>query len=829
MPTLSEKNKIVPAKWMIPSMKRKIEETRGIDFLLDYIEERIWLSKDMPPKIKIKGPGSKVLVLRSGTGSGKSTMIPPALYARFFDKINRNIIITQPTIATATDIPYQIIQYTDLKLGQNLGFQTGTIARKPVKGILFSTTGILLQFLKTLTDEQFMRKYSFIIIDEVHNRAMDTDSTLYYVKQLLKRNYETADCPFVILMSGTFDPKPFMDYFQCPKENFLDVLGSSFPIEDHFTKYDLSNYLEYAVDLVERLHIENIDDVVSDAKIRDILVFIQGNVQIKMLSDKIHYLNTKVFSRGLEYARKHNEEQQAKYKKIGGRASAPPDAYYLAPIGLMSRNIQKGGREYKDLYSDISSVSVEIYEFDAEGNRTDKILDVVYASRRVMLGTNSIETGLTIDTLKYCIDTGYVKESMFYPNLNCQILIDKNVSQASSRQRRGRVGRKAPGQFYACYTADVYRDMQPLPAPDIVKEDISLFLLNIILSETKTTLEISDYSDEAFQMSKYDQNWYSLKTEMPFYASKLDFIQSPSADSLGYSIEKLATLGFIDHEYKPTIIGLYGAKFRKLSIENIRMILAGYQHGANVLDLITIACCIEIGFEIGIQRRKYVPRNPLGVSADESIFYNKILFADEFIEYLFIWYDFMQAIEKVGAVLEKNSIAGAKKAIPINYVPGWCEENGFKLDGLMRVVELRDEILGDMLTMGINPYYNGLDLPRGTYNLVSILRRNLTDGMQEIIKIKHCIYEGYRLNVCIWDIHRKAYISGNHIALSLDSKLTKAMTPDADLKQTRPQKIIVSGITLMESFFDKGNYDFVGGEVSVLDGFVDVDIDFVSH
>jgi HrpA-like RNA helicase len=639
-------------------------------------------------------------------------------------------------------------------------------------------------------------------------------------------------------MSGTFEPKIFMDYFKCPKEHFIDVLGATYPTKDNFLEFDSSNWMEYAIDLIEKIHIENISDITNKNKFSDILIFLQGAAQIKKISDKIHYLNSKIFSKGLEESKKHVEEQQKKYKtggKAGNKTNSKIDAYYLAPIALMSENISSGSKSYMDLYSNIDSVTVDIYNFDEKGERIDIPIATVPASRRIMAGSNAIETGLTIQTLGYCIDSGFVKESHFNPNFNCQVLIDKNVTQASSRQRRGRVGRNAPGVFYACYTSSVYESLPKLPFPDIVKEDISLFLLNIIIDKTKTTLVEVEYNKrtaECFQMNQFNQQWYKLTREEIFDASSLDFIQYPSADSIGYATEKLHGLGFIDHEYNPTLFGLYGSKFRKIKLENIRMILAGYHHNANILDLVTIACCIQIGHELGIQKKKYKPRNPLRVSEEEANQYYKLLFLDEFIEYLFIWDDFMNAIDSISSVLEKNiKLVKPSKGniMPVNYLPNWCKENGFKLEGLLKVIELRDEVIETMLTMGLNPYYNGLGLSRGAYNLVNILQRNIQEGIDEIKKIKYCIYEGYRFNVCIWNNISKTYVGTYaHNNITINSKLIKPLTADDDIKQLRPQKIIVSTVTVQQNS-NKNIYEFIGGDISVLDGFLDVDIEFLYH
>lgn len=863
LPTLFKAGSLIPQKWMSVEQKKDAANLPAIEWIISYLIERSW-DRQTPPKIRIKGPGSRVGIFRSGTGTGKSTVFPPAIFKEFFEKRGnkKTIICTQPTVATATDIPYQITMFNPtLIMGQTLGFQTGSLIRKPIKGVIFTTIGILLQHLKLLTDEEFMRKYSYIIIDEIHNRSIETDLTLFYLKRFLARNYEEPECPYIILTSGTFDEKVYMEYFECPPDSFLDIVGSSFPIEDNFTKFDLTDWFTYVVDLVEKIHVDNIVDITDNKLFRDVLIFVSGGGQIKKIRDAIHLLNTNIFSKGIEYAKKHSAEQQSKYK-TGGKEKIKVE-YYICPISVMSEDMQKGAADYQNLFSDIATVTVPIYEFTDEGERTEKVIKYVPASRRVMIGTNAVETGLTIDTLKYCIDTGMVNESQFNPNFGVNILVNKNCTQASSRQRRGRVGRKEPGVFYACYTKDTYDKLQVIPFPEIIKSDVTISLLNIMISETETTLveishEISaehikkgktfeDIHPGAFQMNQFDQRWYELQVIKPFDAKSLDFIQYPAADSIGYGLEKLQGLGFVDDEYKVTVFGYFASKFRKVKLENIRMILAGYHNGANIIDLITIACFIEAGHSLGIKKKKYIPRNPLNLTPAVAEQYFTMIIADEFVEYLFIWDDFMKEVEHVSDLIAKasaslnikNSLSfGGKEskskepisAEILSHLVTWAEKNSFNHDVLIGIIAARDEVIGDLLTIGMNPFYNGLNLPRGGYNLVKILSDNMSEGMDEIRKIKQCIYEGFRFNLHIWNEVSKTYVSQyGHNPVTLESKIIKPLKADSDIKQTRPQKIIVSSSMISISGSNPGMYEFVGADVSVLDGFVDVDVDFLSH
>ena len=815
MPTILEKNKIVIKGWMNKNLRADIQSKSAIDILLDHIKDRLWEGKLVAPKVKPQSLGYKCIILKAGTGVGKSTVLPTQLYNTFYDTYHKNIIITEVTRITATDIPFSIIEWNkNIKMGLNIGYQTGTINKAPTKGILFCTNGVLLQFLKTLTDEQFCRRYQFVIIDEIHTRSVEIDLVLYYMKELLRRNYDKADCPILIGMSGTLEPKMFIDYFDIPKENYLEIEGSSFPIEDNFAKFDVANYHEYILNLVEKIHNDNILDVVNKQESRNIVVFMQGKAEIHDLCDSINKWNTALYlknKRSSKVGGKTSSKVGGKTSsKVGGKIGVkkPIDnvAYYLAPIKVLSASIERGGKEYKDLYSHVDSVTVDIMKIDSAGELTDEILETVIASRKVIVGTNAIETGITITNLKYCIDNGYVKQVYFDPTISCRIMYDGPVTQASSTQRRGRIGREAPGVFYGCYTIDTFKKMNSVPYSEILRSDISLFVLNTLILQTGTKIENANPGDKgAFESNKFTKNFVVLKASNQFTASKLDFIQYPPSDSLKYSLEKLHMLGLIDHEYACTVFGYYASKFRKVRVENIRAILASYHLGANTLDIITIVAFVESMSVLGIKFNKYRPRNPLNVNKKYIEYYYRVLFMDEFLEFVFIFHDVILAIE--------NN----------DDLEVFAKENGFDFDGLMKVITLRDEIIADMVQFGLNPYYNGLGAPRGKYNLVKLLNRDLSAGIEEVRKIKRCIYEGYRMNLCIYNESTRVYqCQSNNITITLDSMITKGVKKGNEL--IRPYRIIVGDIMLRESNYSTDSYLFMGTLVSVIDGYID-DID----
>ena len=155
-------------------------------------------------------PGDKFFVIKSGTGSGKSTTLPTALMER-----GRTVAVTEPQRLTAEEIPYDIISY-DKKfvMGENIGYQTSLINRNPSKGVVFMTTGILMMQLLMWPPEKFLNRYSTIMVDEVHKHDLLTDILLRLLKQFITKHWNNKLCPVVIVMSATMDQKKYMDYFE---------------------------------------------------------------------------------------------------------------------------------------------------------------------------------------------------------------------------------------------------------------------------------------------------------------------------------------------------------------------------------------------------------------------------------------------------------------------------------------------------------------------------------------------------------------------------------------------------------------------------------------
>lgn len=945
-------------RWMKPVDKRIISTRPAHDYIVYRINPYIAYQKNKY-LVESKNISDRLLLLLAGTGSGKSSVLPVVLYREFYPLTKRNIIITQPTRPNAIDLPYQICKFnSDIILGENIGYQTSVVTKNIRSGILSCTIGILNQYLKHWTDDDICSKLGFICIDEVHVRSIELDTVMYRLYAMLQRCYMREDCPFIVMMSGTFDPVMYLDFFKARHDKFIRLLPvDTHPIKETYAKYTV-DYKSYVINLIEKIHLDNLSEVlVSDkstnqavdetanqtadpvggAKSKkkdsdmspgdkshsdvshavDILCFTHSSVQVNEFVDAIHRLNYEVLMQDTKGAIEHSrltwaqmeEEYERRAKEAEERANGRgrgrgkkggAQSKILIPIALMSEHISKGGAEYFALYADKKDLVVDVYEH-VDGKRTNKIIGSFQPSRKVIFGSNAIETGITIHGLKYCIDTGFVKEVMFNPCYGFDLMVDKNVTKANVRQRRGRVGRNAPGEFYACYTKSSYDSFADYPNPDIIKSDISVFVLDLILNETDPIVSTdvpstnsnflrmsTDPSGSQLPMNKRSNNLSgtvqqnntipagsqtyrsdTLECTVWMYSNRklqierVHLLQHPSNDSLSYSLEKLNCLGFIDQDYQLTLFGYLASRLKKLSIELIRMIFAGYHFGANILDLITIAAFITV--QTNVHNAKYSPPKQLaGYYTD---------FKDDFIDYLFMWEDFSHYIRRYQTVANKavdllyidvnasNKItvssdlanhrqkAGnktgnktgdksgdksgnkpsyskqvmrrkkdVKRILPIEHIYSYTNQMPYTLDQILHVSAVRDEIIVDMLLAGLNPYYNGLQLKRADYSIIDILEQNRLEGLGEIRKIKQCIYEGYRMNLCIYDKNQSAYIlQYNKLPIDVISSLVKSID-DAPM----PKKLIVANKTFRKAQYGP-RYELTGYEISVLDGFVDVD------
>jgi HrpA-like RNA helicase len=737
---------------------------------IDYIMD--WFGRQLETTTA-SSMSDRVVVLNSKTGSGKSTSIAPNLYLRFFNKYRKHIVITQPRVLTAMEIPKDIAQIKDyqtpnkdglfIELYRNLGWQTKEFVQKPEeKGILFSTTGVLLQFLKTMSDEQLCKKYKFIIIDEAHDRSLEVDLVLLLMKRLIRRNL-IKDAPFLILMSATLNVQQYSAYFDT--HTIFEVNGQSKPIEVIYPTVDVGDIYAKASEIVRGLELYEEENPTQELEngIRDVIIFMPNPAPINRMISVLTKLNT-------ELSRK------------------------ILPISITRYDINNATENYRLIMEDPSGLTVNI-----DGK-------VFPAYRRVIVSTNVAETGLTLEKLRYCIDTGLQFAAMFNPRYGATILMPKPTTSSMSMQRKGRVGRKHPGVFYPLFTENTFQNMIVDNTPSIMVEDMTTNLLAVIASTPVPSVD-----------------------RLPMY----DMLTPPSMDSMNYSLERLFTIGAIDITCNITPLGKKINAFRQMNVESSKMILSGLVYGASLKELVAIACLLNYKLnDIVInQRTSGIPPYDVRRLIDEIYEHSpeyatsnrrdcdyqlkaRLLVGCEMIELLLIYQRFM-------AKAATTSVADLKE---------WCASKGIVFQTLCNVTEDIDETCWQMLVqLGINP----MSMANDKEDLYHVLKRSGTMNNNELIgavtTLKKCIYEGYKNNLLVWHEKENAFKTLRGLSVMVKSNLAHKLSYQkigSAFDQLRPRTLVYKSIIAMTN--RDGTIEFSASPVSVMDGFVYVDTTFVA-
>lgn len=381
---------------------------------------------------RLRGIDNRVLILKSETASGKSTLLPPKIYETFVNGKDRGIICTQPRVLTAiANVRQMLANYKFLRLEDNVGWSTKEDKLKPKRvGLLSATIGTLTAQLKSMTDEEIAAKYRFIMIDETHERSLETDMAMAMLKGLVTRMRDKEQCPFVILMSATFEPESFLKYYGVPAAtNFIWCVGEA---------------------AGQDLRLQNGERTHSDI-IRGALACIEEILE-KGTTDEPNRGDVLVFMPG------------------GGEMTA-----------LKKAIVDKFGftLDMKVLELDSGAVEKNTPDFRAI---TEPLGDY---KRRVILSTAVAETGVTIDSLKYVIDAGMSREMEFHPMWHVSGLLTKPAPLSRVIQRKGRAGRKFRGVFYPLYPTHIMSALPVNQLPTILTTDVTPIILDLIVLQLR--------------------------------------------------------------------------------------------------------------------------------------------------------------------------------------------------------------------------------------------------------------------------------------------------------------------------------------------------------
>ncbi|KAI1307225.1 ATP-dependent RNA helicase DHX33 [Halotydeus destructor] len=348
------------------------------------------------------------------TASGKTTQIPQFV---FQEKLNQKmtIAITQPRRVAAIAIATRVASEMNTELGFLVGYSVRFDEKCSDKTRLkYMTDGMLLR--EAIGDPQLSR-YSVIVLDEAHERSIQTDLLFGVVKRAQSLRKSSPKTLKVIIMSATMDVDHFSNYFANAPVYFL--AGRQFPIAMKYTKHAQDDYVQAALVTVFQIHQHEEDG--------DILVFCTGQEEIESM-----VTTTRATS-------KHFPEGVMKLVAVPLFAALPHHE------------------------------QMKVFDPSIKGE-----------NRKVIFATNVAETSITIPGVKYVVDTGKVKCRTFQATTGFESLKVESISKAQAQQRAGRAGRECPGVCYRLYTEDQYSKFHDHSKPEILRCSLANVVMQLI-------------------------------------------------------------------------------------------------------------------------------------------------------------------------------------------------------------------------------------------------------------------------------------------------------------------------------------------------------------
>ncbi|GAA2146686.1 ATP-dependent RNA helicase HrpA [Arthrobacter humicola] len=377
---------------------------------------------------------NQVTIIAGETGSGKTTQIPKMCLELGLGE-NGLIGHTQPRRLAARTVAERIAEELGVEIGQEVGFQvrfTGEVSRSTKVKLM--TDGILLAEIQR---DKLLRKYNAIIIDEAHERSLNIDFILGYLKRVLPQRPDLK----IIITSATIDPERFAKHFGSEEEPspIIEVSGRTYPVEIRYRPLsqpaggtgagaeDGAGEGSGSDDELEedRDPLDAVCDAVDELALEapgDILIFFSGEREIR---DAAEALNARIQS-----------------------------------------NRRLAGTEVLPLFARLSLQ--EQHKVFHPGSK-----------RRIVLATNVAETSLTVPGIKYVIDTGTARISRYSHRTKVQRLPIERVSQASANQRSGRCGRVSDGIAIRLYSEEDFESRPLFTDPEILRTNLAAVILQM--------------------------------------------------------------------------------------------------------------------------------------------------------------------------------------------------------------------------------------------------------------------------------------------------------------------------------------------------------------
>ena len=356
---------------------------------------------------------NQVVIIAGETGSGKTTQIPKICLE--LGRGRRGFIgHTQPRRIAARTVAERIAAELDQKIGESVGYAIRFDDRvSETTAVKLMTDGILLAEMQR---DRFLNKYDTIIIDEAHERSLNIDFLLGYLKRLLPKRPDLK----VIITSATIDPESFAAHFADADGNpapIIEVSGRTYPVEIRYRPLEF----EAGGKVVDQDPLDGLTEAIEELMREgdgDILCFFPGERDIRDAMEAIEGKKWKNVEVTPLFGRLSNQEQHRVFSEHRGR--------------------------------------------------------------RIVLATNIAETSLTVPGIRYVVDTGTARISRYSTRTKVQRLPIEPISQASANQRSGRCGRVADGIAIRLYSEQDFESRPEFTDPEILRTNLASVILQMV-------------------------------------------------------------------------------------------------------------------------------------------------------------------------------------------------------------------------------------------------------------------------------------------------------------------------------------------------------------
>ncbi|HEX7815327.1 ATP-dependent RNA helicase HrpA [Dyella sp.] len=356
----------------------------------------------------------QVVVIAGETGSGKTTQLPKLCLTAGRGEAGL-IGCTQPRRLAARSVARRVAEELGTQIGGKVGFQvrfTDQVSDQTL--VKFMTDGILLAETQ---GDPWLSAYDTIIIDEAHERSLNIDFLLGYLKRLAQRRPDLK----IIVTSATIDTARFAEHFDGAP--IVSVEGRTYPVEVRWRGVDEVNVRrgQKSGDLQQGSaeHVAAVlDEITHDDPLGDVLVFLPGEREIRdthLMLSRRQYRQTEILPL---YARLSTTDQDRVFK--------PGPA------------------------------------------------------RRVVLTTNVAETSLTVPRIRYVIDSGQARVKRYSQRTQIERLNIESISQAAANQRKGRCGRVGPGICYRLYSEADFESRAAYTDPELLRSSLANVILRML-------------------------------------------------------------------------------------------------------------------------------------------------------------------------------------------------------------------------------------------------------------------------------------------------------------------------------------------------------------